>query len=500
MKTLLIISLLFISLFTNAQNDIPFKYPLKIIATQKINSEIDKEATLYASGFSYMKVSGSDVLIIRAKNLDDRSIAIDPNKIDLFRFSEIDNIYKAWDKNLLINGTTTNLLSNGFQFELRNELNNEAIDLVNTLQSNGLFFNDDYFEDYLYTISNKIHSGLLSDNRPGNVSLKIIKDVEPNARMLPNGCIIISTGLLSTIQSEDELVGILAHEIAHFVLDHQISNYNKEIDRKKRAEFWASFATALAATADIYLAENNENHVLGVLTYSTAGIASIFSDAVISRLGVKYSQAQEIAADNAAKDILEVLKYDKRGLSVVLERIKSYSILTGNYLALSGSSTHPSLDTRINNLGQVDNLETFAKPAYLKKASFINSYNAWLELWYFTHHLVADELVNRNINNGVATESDYIVKAVVQRRLSNTKESNEEVISFLEKAKSLNVTPYIQISKEEGLTYLRLNKIVEAKKAFQTYLTLLNEFEDPDNILEEEINWTKKMIFKVDSF
>jgi len=490
------------------QEVITFKEPLKIVATEKINSEIKKGAVLSATGVAYNYNDGLIILEIIAQNIDGSPVSFDPKKISLFEFKDVDNIHKVWDKHQLTGGTYTNLLTKGFQYELRNELNNDAIEYVNTLNTYDRFFNDEYFEDYLYTLINKIHSGILKDKRPGNIFIKIIKDPEPNAFALPNGCIIISTGLLSTIQSEDELVGILAHEIAHFALDHQVLNYNKEIDRKKRAEFWATFATVVAASADVYLAVNNKNHVPGILTASTAIAASVFSDEVINRLGVKYNQAQESEADNASKEILEVLKYDKLGLSAALQRIKNYCIITGNYLALTGSGSHPSLDSRINFLGQVNNMETFVQPVFLQKVSLINSYNAWIELWHFAHHLAANDLASRNITNGVATESDYIVKAVVKRRLSNTKESNEEVINLLSQAKTLNVTPYILLSKEEGITYIRLNKKAEAKKSFQTYLTLLNELKDRNEIkelkntnkaLEDEITWTKKMIFKVEN-
>lgn len=463
----------FCSIF--GQTEIKFKEPLKIMAIEKVNSKVKKGVILTATGLTSTDNDGFPIVTVIAKDIDGSSANFEAEKLKLFEFKEIDNIDKAWDKHLLLDNTYSNLLNNGFQYELRNDLNNDAIEYINTLTTYDRFFDDEYFEDYLYTLINKIHSGILQDKRPGNIYIKIIKDPGPNAFALPNGCIIISTGLLSTIQSEDELVGILAHEVAHFALDHQVLNYNKEIDRKKRAEFWATFATVIAASADVYLTVNNKNHIPGVLTASTAIVASVFSDEIMKRLGVKYNQAQESEADNASKEILEVLKYDKLGLSAALQRIKNYCIMTGNYLALSGSGTHPSLDTRISLLGQVNNLETFVQPTFLKKVSFINSYNAWIELWYFAHHLAANDLASRNIANGVATESDYLVKAVVKRRLSNTLESNEEVINLLGKAKSLNVTPFILLNKEEGITFLRLNKTAEAKKSFQTYLTLINE-------------------------
>ena len=503
----LIILILQISFFNlYSQDEITFRQPLKIMATEKINSEIKKGETLILSGLTYNNIGG--LVMVSAKTLEGNVANFEYKKLTSFEFQEINNIDKIWDKQSLLSGTYSNLLAKGYQYDLRNELENELVEYVNTLGANDRFFDDEYFEDYLYTVLTKILSGILKDKRPGNISIKILKDPEPNALILANGCIIISTGLLSTIQSEDELVGILAHEVAHFVLDHPVLNYNKEIDRKKRAEFWTSFATFIAASADAYLTVKNDNHIPGLLTASTAILASVFSEVVVSRLGAKYSQAQETEADNASKEILEILKYDKYGLSFALSRIKNYCIKTGNYFALSGSGTHPSLDSRISALGQSTNFETFIQPNFLKKVSLINSYNALIELWTFAHHLTANDLVNRNIDNNVATESDYIVKAVVKRRLSNTKESNEDVINLLNKAKTLNVTPYILLSKEEGITYIRLGKKIEAKKAFQTYLALLSESKEKIEIkelknnnkaLENEIDWTKKMIFKVDN-
>jgi Zn-dependent protease with chaperone function len=499
----IILLLNFISAF--GQNEIIFKEPLKIEANERVNTEIKKGTSLSATGISYSYIDESLVLHVIADDKDGVIVKFEARKINLFDFKEINNIEKVWDKNLLLNETYSNLLTKGLQYDLRNELNNEAIEYINTLNKYNHFFEDEYFEDYMYTLINKIHNGILKDKRPGNIYLKILKDPEPNAFALTNGCIVLTTGLLSTIQSEDELVGILAHEVAHFALDHQIMNFNKEQDRKNRAEFWATFATVVAASADVYLSINNDNHIPGVLTASTAVASAILSNEITSRLGIKYNHEQEIQADQAAKEILEVLKYDKLGLSAALIRIKNYCINTGNFLALSGSGTHPNIDSRINSLAGVENFAQFTQTSFLKKVSLINSYNAWLELWQYAHHNAANELASRNINAGVATESDYIVKAVVKRRISNSKESNEEVINLLYKAKTLNVTPYLIIHKEEGITMLRLEKKAEAKKALQTYLILLNEIKvkneckGSNNEIENEIIWTKKMIFKVDS-
>lgn len=511
MRILIILLLCFISNYLYSQNDIIFNEPLKIVAVDEVDGEfeIEKGSILTATAISRIynsKTLKLDAVGILANNIDSKQISIDVINLNHFAFKEIDNVDKVWSKNLLKSGTYANLFTKGFQFKIRDEFNNSALEYVNILNKNDRFFDDKYFEDYLYTLINKIHYGILKDKRPGNIFVKVLKDTEPNAFVLSNGCVVVTTGLLSTIQSEDELVGILSHEIAHFVLDHHILNYNKEIENAKNAETWTAFATTLAAATDIYLGIKNKNHLPGVLTATTAIVASTITDKIRLNLGIKYSQEQELEADIVAKEILEVLKYDKLGLSVALHRIKNYCIITGNYFALTGSGTHPTLNVRIGILGKVNNIELFTQPAFLKKVSLITSYNAWIELWNFSHHVAANELANRNISNGVATEADYIVKAVVERRLSNTKVSNEKVINLLNKAKSLNITPYIGLYKEEGITYLRLENTIEAKKSFQTYLKLLNEVKELKEkklenieVFDDEIEWTKKMIFKSDN-
>ena len=493
-----------------SQEYIFFESPICIRAVEKINTDIKKDSILFISGIKYIMNDGFSEQFVIGKNKSGTNTSFNYKKLDGFEFEKSENIYHIWDKNLLKAGVYSELLEKGIQYSVRNELNEECVEYINSLNLKGQFFNDLFLEDYLYTLLNKIHRGILNGKRPGNLYIKIIKDHNPNAFALSNGCIIISTGLLSTIQSEDELVGVLAHEVAHFVLDHQILNFNKEIDRKKRAEFWAKFATVVAAGADAYLTYKNENHIPGILTVSTAIASTIISEEITTRLGIKYNQEQELEADRIAKEILGALKYDELGLSAALSRIKKYCIITGNYLALSGSGSHPSLESRISQMGNINDFKKFIQSPYLKKVSLINSFNAWIELWYFAHHLAAEDLSNRNIINNVGTESDYIVNAIVKRRLYNSEKSNKEVLELLGKAKELSVAPMIILSKEEGLSYIRIGKINEAKLSFENYLKSLSELYEKEKnrcypklelkSIEEEMIWTRKMIFKVANF
>lgn len=120
------------------------------------------------------------------------------------------------------------LTQKGSQYELRNEMEEEAFDFINKMQDNGLELSDPYLESYIYGLIAKIAPESLVDGRPCNVNLLIVQQPNPISLIYPNGTIVLSTGLISCLHSEDELVAVLANEISHFVLDHSVFNVNKK--------------------------------------------------------------------------------------------------------------------------------------------------------------------------------------------------------------------------------------------------------------------------------
>jgi predicted Zn-dependent protease len=288
---------------------------------------------------------------------------------------------------------------------------------------------------------------------------------------------------------------VLAHEVAHFVLDHQIVNINKAISRQKRAEFWAGVATATAAALDAYLATQNEYYIPGNLTYSAAVLSYSIANSISERIGTNYNLSQELEADNAATMILECLHRETRALGAALTRIKEYCIINGDYLALSGSGTHPGLDDRINKIGKMDP-STLNNLKYDRLVSFLNTFNASSE-YYLKHIETSIELASRNIEAGVGIEEDYLIKAMAIRQLNDTPEKNLEALELINKAKSLNIVPTNYIFKQEGITLLRLGRNKEASEAFKTYENNLEKISEKSEKLNKEIEWTRKMISKM---
>jgi Zn-dependent protease with chaperone function len=62
---------------------------------------------------------------------------------------------------------------------------------------------------------------------------KVVEDEDVNAMSLPGGIIYVNTGLLDLVESDDELAGVLAHEIAHAAHHHmsQLLKKSSAVDR-----------------------------------------------------------------------------------------------------------------------------------------------------------------------------------------------------------------------------------------------------------------------------
>jgi Zn-dependent protease with chaperone function len=428
--------------------------------------------------------------------------AVELRKIDF----EITSLEDFWKNETLFSDAFENFSKHGLQYDLRQDWENDALRYLNELGQQQLIFEDSYLENYLYSLTYKLYPGSINDGRPGILNVKIMVDNNPNAFIFPNGSMLITTGLLSTINSEEELIGVMAHEISHFVLDHSAININKAIQRQKNAEFWAAFATVAAAVGEVYVASNNRYYIPGALTYSTAILSTAIAASFTDRLGLKYSKEQEYDADKCAVKLMKFLKIDPTALSSALLKIKKYCALTGNYYAISGSGTHPNITDRINRIG---NPNSFNSLNYDKLISFVISANAIIE-FNDKHFKACQYLVDRNIKAGIPTEDDYILKAMTNLYLFDNLEKNTESLDLINKAKNLNVVPTINTFKHEALILLRLGKIPESLIAFGSYNEKLEqELLNAVNIknqdswynqiqyLNEEKNWTSKMIYKV---
>ena len=439
------------------------------------------------------------------KDAEENKYPITKNMYDGFELLNPD-IQQFWDWQI-ISKVMYNLGKEGTQLDLRNEAEEEALECINRIQSNNGELKDPYLENYIYGLFAKIAPKRFLDGRPSNINILIQQHPSVNALTYPNGTIILTTGLLSVLHSEDELVAILAHEIAHFVLDHAIINVNKGVQRAKRAEFWSAVLTGVTAAVEVAAASKNSHYIPGAATASVAMFSTLASKQILNRLGMEFNHEQEEEADAIAVKILQLLGYNENALSGALSRIAKHYFAERDMTPYVSTYTHPDLISRINNMGKYGDYPI--DRSFEQTVSFAVTNTAIMK-YYNRRFSQCLSLVTQNIVNNVGTSDDYILKAKCLLALENTPDSNTEVLNLIQKAKKLNTGTFINYYSTEIVAYLRLHDKTNAMNGLNQYIQQLNLIQDDliktrssrywDNMhsfIETETNWAKRMIVKL---
>lgn len=405
-----------------------------------------------------------------------------------------------WDAQTLVK-VMPYLTKKGLDTEWFNDAEQDALEYIQDY-AEPLRADDDYLEKYLYSLVTKIAPPILVDGRPCNVNLMVIKDPTFNALTFPNGTIVITTGLLTSLHSEDELVAVLSHEIAHCVLAHSYQNYRKEQARKKRAEFWAGVATAATAVGEGVLVAKGklrENpsqsyYRYGDLTLSMAILAGSVAQQVVDRLGMKYNHDQEYEADAAAREVLTLLGYNPDALATALSRIVGEYNRNWSDVPYLASFTHPSLMERIEKCGKA-NLEA-RNQHYEQLVSFAVTTSA--EMAYSARRFTrALQLVRQNITNGVGTPIDYLIAANALMNTADAPDTNQTALEYAEQAKALDGVS-LWYYKTAVSAYMRVGRKSDALAALDEMVASLEKVMDLDrDYYGKQLNWAKRMRIKL---
>jgi len=432
----------------------------------------------------------------RQKNKDFRIVCRDlPGRFNMDPISTT-SLQDFWDvRNLMSLGSLSKLTD---LYSIRTGMEEDAMSYISSLRQNGLLFEDPYLESYLYSVITKLAPTHRVDGFPFNLSLAIVRDDSMNACVFPNGTILINTGLLANIHTEDELVAVLAHEIGHFASNHALVNLQKAIQRKERAETFAAIATAMAATTEI-IAANKGYYANGSLTFGTAILSSAIAADVAKSLGLNFSREQETDADEMAVKALEYLGYDKNACATLFARMTEVYNEEGNWAAYYLAEDHPSLKDRIEKCG-TPNLKR--DPEFEKKVSFAIT-NAAITKYNIGRFAQALKFVEQNITNRIATDDDYLLKANCLLNMKNDSESNAEALELVKRAKQIN-PQNVNIIKTEIIATIRTGRNSEAQSLLTDYMDDITETLkgiDVDSsqyyYFEEELDWARKMRVKI---
>ncbi len=177
----------------------------------------------------------------------------------------------------------------------------------------------------------------LASDRPSTFKgyhVQVLDSSEVNAFAAPGGFIFVTKGLLQLVKSEDELAGVLAHEVAHISKKHGL----KTIQTSRLT----SAFTILGSEA----AKNYTSSQVSQLTTAFEGAV----DDVVNKLVVNgYSRDKEYEADNFGAQYAKDANYDPGALKTFLARMEKAEGAGGGGMF----KTHPSPAKREAELGSL---------------------------------------------------------------------------------------------------------------------------------------------------
>lgn len=167
----------------------------------------------------------------------------------------------------------------------------------------------------------------------------VIRDPQINAFALPGGFIGIHTGLLLAAQSESEVAGVVAHEIAHVTQRH----IARMIGQQSQSQLMSLAAMAVAILA----ARSNSQIAEAAMAFGQAGVAQ-------SQLN--FTRDNEREADRVGVQLLDTSGFDPRGMAAFFERLqRATRVYEGG--APSYLRTHPLTFERIGDIqNRVENM------------------------------------------------------------------------------------------------------------------------------------------------
>ncbi|MDT0293836.1 M48 family metallopeptidase [Mesonia ostreae] len=173
------------------------------------------------------------------------------------------------------------------------------------------------------------YQGYLDDYR---WEYNLVRDDQVNAWCMPGGKIVVYTGILPITQDETGLAVVMGHEVAH-----ALANHGQQRMSAGQLQQVGAVATAVGTQAA------GVDEETGALFNTLYGVGS--------QVGVMlpFSRSHETEADKIGLTIMAIAGYNPDEAAKLWQRMKANSGGQGPPEILS---THPSNDTRINNLSQ----------------------------------------------------------------------------------------------------------------------------------------------------
>jgi len=195
-------------------------------------------------------------------------------------------------------------------------------------------------DDDPYTIRlRKLTEGITdADGIPLN--FKVYKVIDVNAFACPDGSVRVFSSLMDRM-SDDELLGIIGHEIGHVMKHHSKNAFRQELLTGAAKDAIGAASSKVAVLTDSQLGSLGE-----------------------SLIGAKFSQKQEKEADNCGYDFLVSKGRNPWGMVMAFEKFQKMEGDSGSKMSYIQKmfSSHPETEARIKAMTKRCVKDGFKRP------------------------------------------------------------------------------------------------------------------------------------------
>lgn len=186
-------------------------------------------------------------------------------------------------------------------------------------QEYGGLYQDERMQSYVDMVGKKLVDNSVARNTPYQYDFHLLADPNTiNAFALPGGQIFITYALFSKLENEDQLAGVLGHEVGHVLGRHSA-------ERIANSEFWQTLAQGASVGAD------------------AGGLVSGIGQNILLGNG----RGDELESDDLGVRFMIKAGYEPREMIGVMKILKDAA---GPSRVPEFQSTHPDPDNRIEHI------------------------------------------------------------------------------------------------------------------------------------------------------
>ncbi len=206
--------------------------------------------------------------------------------------------------------------------------------VMRELRGRDLLVEDPLVEGWLQGLGFRIAAS--SDEPDHGYTFFMMRDRRINAFATLGGLVGMNAGLVLESQREDEVAGVMAHEVAHVTQSHVLRSAEKS--QQNQLPIMLAMLGAIAAASQT---ESNSNG-------NAIGAAVIGAQALMAQMQINYTRSNESEADRIGIDTLSRAGFDPLGIADFFGRLQRASRGNqGGWQAPEYLRSHPVTTTRI---------------------------------------------------------------------------------------------------------------------------------------------------------